>query len=158
MRKLLLIVGQSVVPPFPLVMDLLSTPLRTDCTRACERDGHQTSNAAGSAGFVASRSGGAILCRGWIPRVRGNTILMVNGNEKQRFSQLKAISCCPSEYSYNLGQRDSCDAPRSDSYAVNLSRPGILAVRAVNQYRRRDVLPYLGLRYYLYNNAARQCG
>jgi len=36
-RKLLLIVGQSVVPPFPLLMDLLSTPLRTDCTRACER-------------------------------------------------------------------------------------------------------------------------
>jgi hypothetical protein len=37
-RKLLLIVGQSVVPPFPLLMDLLSTPLRTDCTRTCERE------------------------------------------------------------------------------------------------------------------------
>jgi len=34
-------------------------------------------------------------------------------------------------------------------------RPGILAVRAVNQYRRRDVLTYLGLRYYLHNSAAR---
>ncbi len=35
------------------------------------------------------------------------------------------------------------------------SRPGILAVRAVNQYRRREVLTYLGLRYYLDNSAAR---
>lgn len=35
------------------------------------------------------------------------------------------------------------------------SRPGVLAVRAVNQYRRRDVLPYLGLRYYLENTASR---
>lgn len=34
-------------------------------------------------------------------------------------------------------------------------RPGILAVRAVNQYRRRDVLSYLALRYYLHNEAAR---
>ena len=34
-------------------------------------------------------------------------------------------------------------------------RPGILAVRAVNQYRRRDVIAYLGLRYYLENTAAR---
>lgn len=34
-------------------------------------------------------------------------------------------------------------------------RPGILAVRAVNQYRRRDVLAYLALRYYLHNDAAR---
>lgn len=34
-------------------------------------------------------------------------------------------------------------------------RPGILAVRAVNQYRRRDVLGYLALRYYLHNEAAR---
>jgi hypothetical protein len=33
-------------------------------------------------------------------------------------------------------------------------RPGILPVRAVNQYRRRDLLPYLGLRYYLENAAA----
>jgi len=33
-------------------------------------------------------------------------------------------------------------------------RPGILAVRAVNQYRRRDVLAYLGLRYYLANRCA----
>ncbi|SJM91551.1 conserved hypothetical protein [Crenothrix polyspora] len=35
------------------------------------------------------------------------------------------------------------------------SRPGILAVRAVNQYRRREVFAYLGLRYYLENTAAR---
>lgn len=35
------------------------------------------------------------------------------------------------------------------------SRPGVLSVRAINQYRRRDVLPYLGLRYYLENSAAR---
>lgn len=34
-------------------------------------------------------------------------------------------------------------------------RPGALAVRAVNQYRRRDVLTYLGLRYYLRASAAR---
>ena len=34
-------------------------------------------------------------------------------------------------------------------------RPEALAVRAVNQYRRRDVLPYLALRYYLENEAAR---
>ncbi len=33
--------------------------------------------------------------------------------------------------------------------------PGVLSVRAVNQYRRRDVLTYLGLRYYLHNAAAR---
>lgn len=38
---------------------------------------------------------------------------------------------------------------------MNNLRPGILAVRAVNQYRRRDVLTYLGLRYYLNNAAAR---
>lgn len=31
----------------------------------------------------------------------------------------------------------------------------IIAVRAVNQYRRRDVFAYLGLRYYLDNSAAR---
>ncbi|MBU1235396.1 MAG: RNA-directed DNA polymerase [Gammaproteobacteria bacterium] len=34
-------------------------------------------------------------------------------------------------------------------------RPGVLAIRAVNQYRRRDVLTYLALRYYLDNDAAR---
>lgn len=34
-------------------------------------------------------------------------------------------------------------------------RPGSLAIRAVNQYRRRDVLTYLALRYYLHNAAAR---
>ena len=38
---------------------------------------------------------------------------------------------------------------------MNSSRPGILSVRAVNQYRRRDVLAYLSLRYYLHNSAAR---
>src|SRR5688572_26538520 len=34
-------------------------------------------------------------------------------------------------------------------------RPGVLAVRAVNQYRRRDVLSYLALRYYLSASNAR---
>jgi len=38
---------------------------------------------------------------------------------------------------------------------MNASRPGILSVRAVNQYRRRDILTYLSLRYYLDNIAAR---
>lgn len=38
---------------------------------------------------------------------------------------------------------------------MSRQRPGILAVRAVNQYRRRDVLTYLALRYYLHNEAAR---
>ncbi|MBI2929918.1 MAG: RNA-directed DNA polymerase [Verrucomicrobia bacterium] len=33
-------------------------------------------------------------------------------------------------------------------------RAGVLAVRAVNQYRRRDILAYLGLRYYLANRCA----
>ena len=32
---------------------------------------------------------------------------------------------------------------------------GLLAVRTLNQYRRRDVLAYLGLRYYLDNSASR---
>lgn len=36
-----------------------------------------------------------------------------------------------------------------------MTRAGILSVRAVNQYRRRDVLAYLGLRYYLANSAAK---
>lgn len=35
-------------------------------------------------------------------------------------------------------------------------RPDILAVKAVNQYRRRDILSYLGLRYYLGNPSARR--
>lgn len=34
-------------------------------------------------------------------------------------------------------------------------RPGVLAVRAVNQYRRRDLVTYLAIRYYLSNSAAR---
>ncbi len=34
-------------------------------------------------------------------------------------------------------------------------RPGILSVRSVNEYRRRDTLAYLTLRYYLDNKAAR---
>lgn len=38
---------------------------------------------------------------------------------------------------------------------VKTVRPGVLATRAVNQYRRRDVLTYLGLRYYLANIGAR---
>ncbi len=37
----------------------------------------------------------------------------------------------------------------------NRPRPGILAVRAINQYRSRDVLAYLGLRYYFAASAAR---
>lgn len=36
-----------------------------------------------------------------------------------------------------------------------MNAPGVLAVRTINQYRRRDVLAYLGLRYYLANSAAR---
>lgn len=34
-------------------------------------------------------------------------------------------------------------------------RPGVLAIRALNQYRQRDVMTYLGLRYYLDNEASR---
>ncbi len=34
-------------------------------------------------------------------------------------------------------------------------RPGVLAVRSLNQYRQRDVLTYLGLRYYLDNESSR---
>ena len=34
-------------------------------------------------------------------------------------------------------------------------RPELLAVRSINQYRRRDVLAYLGLRYYLENDCAK---
>ncbi len=37
-------------------------------------------------------------------------------------------------------------------------RPGTIAVRAVNQYRRRDIFVYLGLRYYLENIATRSDG
>lgn len=33
-------------------------------------------------------------------------------------------------------------------------RPSALAVRALNQYRRRDVIAYLGLRYYLHSSSA----
>jgi len=32
----------------------------------------------------------------------------------------------------------------------------ILAIKALNQYRKRDVIPYLGLRYYLDNTSARR--
>jgi hypothetical protein len=35
-------------------------------------------------------------------------------------------------------------------------RPETFAIRAVNQYRRRDILGYLGLRYYLENEAAKR--
>ncbi len=38
---------------------------------------------------------------------------------------------------------------------MKLSPPGTLSIRAVNQYRRRDVLTYLALRYYLTNAATR---
>lgn len=34
-------------------------------------------------------------------------------------------------------------------------KPGTLATRAINQYRTRDVIPYLALRYYLENSCAR---
>jgi hypothetical protein len=34
------------------------------------------------------------------------------------------------------------------------NRPGVLAARAVNQYRRRDIIPYLALRYFLANECA----
>ena len=33
-------------------------------------------------------------------------------------------------------------------------KPGVLSVKAINQYRRRDIIPYLGLRYYLDNFSA----
>ena len=36
-----------------------------------------------------------------------------------------------------------------------MTRPGRIAAKAVNQYRRRDVFAYLGLRYYLENTSAR---
>lgn len=35
-------------------------------------------------------------------------------------------------------------------------RAGVLCTRAINQYRRRDILPYVGLRYYLSASAARR--
>jgi hypothetical protein len=35
-------------------------------------------------------------------------------------------------------------------------RPEVLAVRAVNQYRRRDIVAYIGLRYYLENQVAKR--
>jgi hypothetical protein len=35
------------------------------------------------------------------------------------------------------------------------TRPELLAVRSAQQYRRRDLLAYLGLRYYFDNEAAR---
>lgn len=38
---------------------------------------------------------------------------------------------------------------------MKLPPPGILSIRAVNQYRRREIFSYLGLRYYLENSAAR---
>ena len=38
---------------------------------------------------------------------------------------------------------------------MNSVRPGILAVRTVNSYRRREVVTYLALRYYLHNAATR---
>jgi hypothetical protein len=38
---------------------------------------------------------------------------------------------------------------------VNRIRPGNIALKVLNQYRRRDVLAYLALRYYLENQAAR---
>jgi len=35
-------------------------------------------------------------------------------------------------------------------------RPEDFALRAINQYRKRDIFPYLGLRYYLENRCARR--
>jgi len=37
---------------------------------------------------------------------------------------------------------------------MNKTRPEIFAVRAVNQYRKRNILPYMGLRYYFANRCA----
>lgn len=37
-----------------------------------------------------------------------------------------------------------------------MTRPGVISVKAVNQYRRRDVIAYLGLRYYLESEASRK--
>jgi len=36
-----------------------------------------------------------------------------------------------------------------------MARAEKIAIRAINQYRRRDILPYIGLRYYLDNSSAR---
>jgi hypothetical protein len=38
-----------------------------------------------------------------------------------------------------------------------MSKSPILAVKALNQYRKRDVISYIGLRYYLNNSASRKC-
>jgi hypothetical protein len=38
-----------------------------------------------------------------------------------------------------------------------MSNSSLLAVKTLNQYRKRDVLSYIGLRYYLKNSAAKQC-
>ena len=37
-----------------------------------------------------------------------------------------------------------------------MNRAEKIAIRAINQYRRRDILPYIGLRYYLENCSARR--
>ena len=37
-----------------------------------------------------------------------------------------------------------------------MQRAQTIAVRAVNQYRKRDILPYIGLRYYLENASSRR--
>ena len=39
---------------------------------------------------------------------------------------------------------------------MNAPTPSIVAIRAVRQYRSRDIVPYLGLRYYLANRSARR--
>jgi hypothetical protein len=44
---------------------------------------------------------------------------------------------------------------RDPGSSMTRSRPPIVATRAVNQYRRRDILPYLCLRYCLENQATR---
>jgi hypothetical protein len=83
-------------------MDLLSTPLRTDCKRTCERETviRPLTQPFRLASWQVD-PGAGVPYREWIPSVRGSKILMVNGNEKQRFSRLKAIFCPLSEFSYN---------------------------------------------------------
>ena len=38
-----------------------------------------------------------------------------------------------------------------------MSRSSTLAVKALNQYRKRDVISYIGLRYYLNNSSSKKC-
>lgn len=38
-----------------------------------------------------------------------------------------------------------------------MSNPSLLAVKTLNQYRKRDIISYMGLRYYLKNSSGRKC-